>query len=746
MKVVSDAYKESMKGMLRNRSYVRVTFGNVDPTAADDGAWVSNGELAFSEVATLDYPFDYQASYAALELNLWVLDGNTQVAPVSDFEDGFISNKVSDENGEFTSPAVLVREFSEPHTFPGLSLTFDTRHKDYPLSVTVDFYLNGSVVESKTVAVQGTSVVVDTTAEEVDKLTVTFGDGLPYRRPRLERTVYGVEKIFENDDIVSTRQSHDVDPLSRRLPLETMQFVVLDYEHNYDPDNPSGVYAFIEQNSPVTIQYGYELPNGKVEWLKADSYLLDGKPSVKNNQATFNATGLIGSLNNTFYKSKVGTKSFYDMAEEVLQDAGLTPTASGDDPWEIDEALQDMYTTAVLPIDTHMNCLQRIAHACRCRLYTDDDNIIHLKPFGVTIRGIYRGEWEDNGHEWYSEYETLDGGNPIDNTYITLELNRWVLSGENQVVIPTDTPSGRGFVSSLKMDADGTCTTPPTLVKTFEVAHDLPVLALRFDGDYPTAVQAKFYNENTLLDTQTVTDISSPELFIYTNDVTDCTKFEVSMLSGLPYYRFRVGKIFYRETDFTLDFTTIAENSQSISKIDQLKAVTVAKYSYSAESEAQTLFEGMTTEDQLHVEFSGLAENVEITITDGTLLTSEVYGRAADLVLSSGTKSVLITGQTLSENSVVISYPVATDGEIDKEENSLITNDEMCAALADHVIKYLQMRNTYDADYRGNPEIEVGDIIGLQTLYTNEMDALVLVDEISFNGALSGKMKVKGLI
>ena len=116
------------------------------------------------------------------------------------------------------------------------------------------------------------------------------------------------------------------------------------------------------------------------------------------------------------------------------------------------------------------------------------------------------------------------------------------------------------------------------------------------------------------------------------------------------------------------------------------------------------------------------------------------------IVLSSGTKTVVVTGKTLSENSVVVSYPVALDGEIDKEENPLITNDTMCAALADQVKKYLQMQNTYQTKYRGNPELEVGDVIGLQTLYTDEMDALILVDEITFNGSLSGKLKVKGLI
>ena len=32
------------------------------------------------------------------------------------------------------------------------------------------------------------------------------------------------------------------------------------------------------------------------------------------------------------------------------------------------------------------------------------------------------------------------------------------------------------------------------------------------------------------------------------------------------------------------------------------------------------------------------------------------------------------------------------------------------------------------------------------SMYTDEMDALVLVDEITFNGSLSGKVKVKALI
>lgn len=749
MKSVSNAYKASMKAMLRNRSYVRITFGNVDTTAATDGEWESNGAASISEFETVDYAYQYGDTYVSLELNRWALDGKSLLVPTGeDVQDGFISSLMSDAEGNFTTPPVITREFSLKHIFPGLTLTFDTRQQEWPLEVTADFYLNGAVVDTQTVSITSVQTTISTTATEVDKVTITFDRCLPYRRPRLENVLYGLNVQFVNKDIVSTQQKHDVDPLSRRLPTETMQFTILDYEHKYDPDNPAGIYAYVDKNSPIEIQFGYELPDGSVEWIKSDNYVLNAKPSAQNNQATFNGTGLIGSLTGTFYKSKLGSKSLYDMAQEVLLDAGLTLTEQGENPWEIDDALKDMFTTAALPIDTHMNCLQLIAHAACCRLYTDDDNIIHIRPFGVTVIGIYNGVWADNGHVWFSEWDTIDKGNTAENTYVTFELNRWTLGGDSQIILPDSNAGQRGYISEAMTGADGSFTNPPVFTKTFDVPHDLPVLAIRFDtvlDEFPGAVQVKYYHDDTLLDTQTAT-IDSVEVYVSSNLAIECTKIEVTMIGNLPYRRGRVTKVYYRETDFTLDFTSIGENSQKISKIDELKSVSVARYSYTASNDASTLFEGTTTETELHVEFSGLAQDVQISVSGGTLVSSNIYARAADLVLSSGTKTVTITGKTLTENSVVVSYPVAQSGEIDKEENPLITNDTMCQALANHVKSYLQMRNTYEANYRGNPEMEVGDIIGLQTLYTDEMDALILVDEITFDGSLSGKMTVKGLI
>ena len=591
MKSVSTAYKNSMKKLLRNPSHVEIEFKNVDTTVPEDGEWGSNGVISWSDFDTLDYSFDYSAAaYATLELNRWIGDGSMDIAPISGLTpQGYCSSNLSDNDGSFAAAPMLERPFNQNHTFPGVTLTFDTRCKEWPRAITVRFYKNGSVADTKTVTgIDRLTVEVPTSVMDIDGISITFDEILPYHRARMEQVLYGVIRNFEDVDIISVQQKHDVDPLTRRLPKETFSFTIHDLDLRYDPDNPQGIYAYIDVRSPITIRHGYELDDGNVEWIKPDRYVLNGKPQVKNYQATFTGTGMIGSLSKTYYKGTFGNKSFYDMAEDVLRDAGLTLTEQGTNPWEIDPALKSMYCSNPLPIDTHMNCLQLIAHACCCRLYTDDDNIIHIRPFSIT---------------------------------------------------------------------EGAC-----------------------------------------------------------------------------------------ETDFVLDFSTISEKTQQTSKTDELREIDVSLYRYTPDSQATKLFEGSTTETIFHIELRQPATDIAVSVSGGTLVSYKAYAQAVDMVLSSGTKTITITGIKQTETEDVATYKVNQNGEVDKEQNPLISNETMRLALANHFISYLGYRSTYDAEYRGNPELETGDIIKTQTNYTNEMNALILVDELKYNGTLSGKLKVKGLI
>lgn len=742
MKTYTRAYQKSMAKIFRNRSYVKISFSNIDTSASSEGEWDGSG-MPWSEVETLDYDYNYGASnIATLELNRWVAGSNQVIYDGSARNDGFISSAISGASGECPNNTIIIREFTDVHTFIGMTFKFDTRENDYPYAMRIDYYGENALLDSKIVNPKNSKCEVIFQATDIDEIRITFLTMLPYHRPRLERAMYGIEMVYTNDDIISATQMHDVDPLSRRLPDEQLQFVIKDFDHVYDPDNPNGVYDYLDIHSPIIVQYGYDVDGaGSIEWLHPDTYALSDVPEWADNKVTFSGTGLIGAMTGTYYKSKLGTKNLYDMAIDVLTDANLPLTPLGTNPWDVDNTLKTMYTDAVLPIDSYANCLQLIAHVARCRLYTDDDNIIHIKPYGVTIDGWYKGKFSDTGHEEWSSWEKVNNGTFNDDTYATLELNRW-LGGTKQIILPTYDRHNEGFVSLIS----GVNGVSNTWQRTFEVKHDLPVVSLIFDQvleSYPLKVKIDYYSDSTLVTSHTY----EPDDYVYScvcNDALDVNKIIVTSYDR-PYSRSRINKVYYRETNFDLDFTSISHLSQTVEKLPRVRNILVTKHDLTKADNVSDLFECTTTATNLHAEFA-LADDITITVTGGTIVSQTIYGQAVDLVLSAGTKTVLITGKTMTDNSTVITYPVNSKGEDDEEDNLLVTSHTLADALYNQVNTYLSLRNTYTQSYRGNPEVEVGDIIGLETEFSELINGLVLVDEIDYSGALSGKVVVKGLL
>lgn len=284
------------------------------------------------------------------------------------------------------------------------------------------------------------------------------------------------------------------------------------------------------------------------------------------------------------------------------------------------------------------------------------------------------------------------------------------------------------------------------ITRTFDVKHDVATVVIEFDNilnEYPGSIQVDYYNESTLVDTQTAS-LTNYSVMVTSHIAKDIDKIVITTLGMLPFHRLRVNKVGFYETDFTVNFGSIKQNTNKITKLEKLRNVLVNQYSYSDNGSVSKLYESTTTETSLHVEF-GLARNVTISVSGGSLVSSTIYGQAADLELSSGTKTVTINGISLSTVCITHAYGYNAVGDDDAEENQLISNETMSANLAEHTSDYLQLRNTYDFSYRGNPELECGDIIGVETDFAKENYGLVLVDTLNFSGAWSGTLTVKGL-
>jgi len=188
----------------------------------------------------------------------------------------------------------------------------------------------------------------------------------------------GTTYTFEDDIISSASKIADVDPLSRKLPTESFDFSIIDLAGEYNPSNPSGKWAAIDENAEITVRFGFELAGGTTEWLDPDTYLLTGKPTVSGGVATFKATSRLRHLTKKYYKGTFGTHTLLALAESVLLDEGIA--SSG---YSIDPSLGSLTTDAALPIDEAQNLLQMIAHAACCALYTVGD-VITIAPIDVS--------------------------------------------------------------------------------------------------------------------------------------------------------------------------------------------------------------------------------------------------------------------------------------------------------------------------------------------------------------------------
>lgn len=206
------------------------------------------------------------------------------------------------------------------------------------------------------------------------------------------------------------------------------------------------------------------------------------------------------------------------------------------------------------------------------------------------------------------------------------------------------------------------------------------------------------------------------------------------------------------QDNFKLDFHSMFQRPK-VSQIPTLKAVECPAYTYAPEEKVSELhkqsYEVQGALD-LHLTFSQAAE-VEVLVTGVPVAAQAVYAGAVDLSLEgSGTAEVLVQGKKLQKSAQTKIAPVERpdeNGSVEVLDNPLITAPANAQAVAEWVRDWLLLRNTYDFEYRGSPELDPGDLIWLESQFAPfETPARVLKNELTFSGGLRGKMTAKRMV
>ena len=738
MQKVSRAYRDSMKSSLRERAYIMLSFGLVNQEVQanakidkGDFAYYSNSENVFTEKSD-------DMVYATLEENFTRVDGSMLFLPRPNISNayldtGIISNKlVSEAIYELTISLNIAAT-----DFKGITINFG---ENYP----VDFDMVGS--SGQVIEFRGNTEALFATEEVLENTTsvklVFYRMKNPQSRLRVYSIKFGYGLVYYNDSVMNSTLESYVSPIGADVPQIDFTVQLKNYDHYFNVDNPKSAINFLETGQEMEIRYGYATPGSdSIEWIMGNR-LQCSEWESDDYTATIRCQDIFRNMNSEYYKGLYRSQpiSYYDLAELVLADAGETN-------YYIDPRLKKLYTRNPLPRVGHKQALQIIANACRCTLSQTRQGTCQIKSnFSPEVK------IECNSEAVYSNVNNvLTSGDKAE--YASLATNYATVDG-NMFFLPRDmTRSNKetGFVSSVISDENGYFKTNPMLTVTQEAACMYYGVKMVFGNAVPAGITIRTYNNGALVEEYAVEsefEITRELAVIHNFDDFDTMEVEFTKTAE-PYNRIVLNYFSFGDiTNFTMERMDMTSSPKAI-KQELVKEVIVPCYSYQNGTTEENLISEevtVTAGDSETFYIGEPSHDFRVTLDEsasGVSIESSGSYYVTVKFSVSGTFRVEIHGYRYK---IVERYAIKSlnnRGKTIKWENPLIGDMGMANDLANWLAEYYQSGIEYEYSTRGNPEIDVNDIVYQENEFRKGMKVNIYRHTINFAQSLSGKVTAR---
>lgn len=736
MQKVSKAYKESMKSSLRERAYIMISFGLVNQEAQAK-ATVDNGSYAY--YSNKDNIFGEHIDdtvYATLEEEFTKVDGSMFFLPRATeggryYDTGIVSDKlVSEARCEVvTSLNTIATDFK------GLTINFG---ENYP----VDFDIVGST--GQTIEFRGNTKSKWSTEEVLENTTyiklVFYKMKNPQSRLRIYSIMFGYGLVYYNDSVMSSALDSYVSPIGADVPQFDFSVTLKNYDHYFNVDNPNSAINYLETGQEMDIMYGYQTPGSDtIEWIQGN-HLWCSEWESDDNTATIRCQDIFRNMDGEYVKGlySAAGKSYYALAEEILKDAGISE-------YYIDPRLKKLYSNNPIPRVKYKEALQIIANACRCVLTQSRDGKVQIKSNFMPSASI-----ATNGEETYSnaanvltdtpkvEYATLAGNyTPTDGTMFFLPRN-------GKAALTT------GYVSKEISGANGTFTKNPIVTITMEAIRAYYGLKLVFGTALPAAFTIRTYKGGEPVNEYPVEkdEINTTSIILRDFDDFDVMKIEFTKTAE-PYNRIVLNYFSLSDVvDFTMNRRDMTSSPKAI-KQELIKEVIVPCYTYQENNREENL---------VYEDIDVVAGEVETYyIQDPSygykVKLDEIESKATVVAWSNYFVTIKfnVTGSFKLEvqgyrYKIVEKYATVSlnaRGKTVKWKNPLISNTTMANELAAWLADYYTAGIEYEYDTRGNPELDVTDIVYQENEFHDGMRVNIYRHTVNFKQAFSGRVTAR---
>ena len=738
MQKVSKAYKESMKSPLRERAYIMLSFGLVNQEAQAK-ARIEEGDFSYySNSSNIFGESNDDTVYATLEENFTKVDGSMFFLPRRNASHTYLDTGIVSE--KLLSEAIfeLTINLNMAATdFKGITINFG---ENYPVNFDM-VSSSGQVIEyrNNTESLFTTEEVLENTTQV--KLVV-YSMKNPQSRLRIYSIRFGYGLVYYNNDVMSSSLESYVSPIGADVPQIDFTVQLKNYDHYFNVDNPKSAINFLETGQEMQIHYGYQLPDSdEIEWIIGNN-LLCSEWESDDYTATIRCQDIFRNMDSEFYKGIYNRNgiSYYDLAVAVLRDAGFTD-------YYIDPQLKNLYTKNPLPRVQHKEALQIIANACRCVLSQTRLGKIQIKSsFVPEAQASAETEAE------YSNVENIMNAE-VKDEYASLATNYAVADG-SMFFLPRNGVGVRntGYVSAEISNEQCEFEKNPKVTIRQEVACMYYGARFTFGQSLPSAFIIRTYNNGELVNTVEVGENEISKVTVVHTELDDFDTMVVEFTkTAEPQNRIVLNNFSFGDvTEFTMTRNDMTSSPKAI-KQELVKEVIVPAYSYQngvqeesliseevtvAVGDITTFFVGepsynyraVVDEDASGVtilEWGNYYIKVQFNVAGTYRL--EIFGYRYKIVEQYAVKSLNNMGRTI------------------KWENPLMSDIAMATDLAEWLGDYYASGIEYEYNTRGNPELDVNDIVYQENEFHDGMKVTIYRQTLNFNQSFSGKVTARRL-
>ena len=369
----------------------------------------SNDILQYSNIDSLKDIKNYTSTtIATLEENLWLLNGSFINPTSGRLYNGYISNSMSNEDGQFdTNPEINIELFSSSKVEYFSIILNPAVKTGYPKTVNLRFYDSVGTqignVYSKNISEETSlpNLVYEVNLENVSKVKIEFVDTVtPNRRIRVSSVMFGKVITLNQDQVLNTDYLDKCSFVPDSIPSRTFSFTLENYDKRYNIDNPNNEYLYLDSQTRVMIRNGYNIygyttdENGngiinnpdKVQQIEWDDWkelrLLDISTDGEDT-CTFECGSVLDMMTDTYTKERfINNRTVRYIVAELLNFMGLSTdivTFSTDGIIKengTDTSYGDYIINTVLPELPVRELIQLLAFSVGATLLIKDDGTI----------------------------------------------------------------------------------------------------------------------------------------------------------------------------------------------------------------------------------------------------------------------------------------------------------------------------------------------------------------------------------